>query len=694
MKKRVLSLLLVLLMVVSLVPISALAATTYYINGVAVRYDDFSSSPNECWVYANNIYNKIWGHNFTNSFSDGENSLRNLSDSELTLTAAHLKAYVSNAAIGSCLRICNGEYLHGSDGWGHSQIIVQKDDSGFTVFEGGLSSYPYCREKYYTWNEYVNTGWLGGTYSYIKYVKWPGAPAINVGEPEAVLSNFSFQNLLKRGSTPNSSGTITANRPLNWVWIGVDTKDNQSVISAEANPFTYSFDISSLMTTMQFSKLPIGEYVFKIHAVVDGKYFGLCEQSLCVVESGEVLAKDVSFPSNITVWEKVTLSGQVLSSASMNWVWIGIDTLDNQNVQSFECNPYTTKFDVSDANETINTARLAQGTYAFKIHVVLSGEYYGAYYKEFTVGNPEITVTFDPNGGSVSPTSKTITKGIAYGILPIPTKTNYTFKGWYTEASGGSKVTSSTTVTAIANHTLYAHWTSAHTHDYKATVTKPTCTERGYTTYTCSVCGDSYKGSYVDPLGHNYKNGTCTRCGVKDPNYKPQANFIDVAAGSYCYDAVQWAVANGITKGTDKTHFSPNAGCTRGQVVTFLWRAAGEPTVGGNVGFVDVAPGSYCYEAVKWAVANGITKGTDATHFSPNATCTRGQVVTFMYRAEGEPAVGGSVGFVDVAPGSYFYEAVKWAVANGITKGTDATHFSPNATCTRGQVVTFLYRAQ
>ncbi len=231
-------------------------------------------------------------------------------------------------------------------------------------------------------------------------------------------------------------------------------------------------------------------------------------------------------------------------------------------------------------------------------------------------------------------------------------------------------------------------------HNYTEEVTAPTCTERGYTTYTCSVCGDSYKGSYVDPLGHDYKNGTCTRCGVKDPNYKPQANFIDVAAGSYCYDAVQWAVANGITNGTDATHFSPNAGCTRGQVVTFLWRTAGEPVVSGNVGFVDVAPGSYCYEAVKWAVANGITKGTDATHFSPNETCTRGQVVTFMYRAEGEPAVGGNVGFVDVAAGSYCYNAVQWAVANGITKGTNTTHFSPNATCTRGQVVTFLYRAQ
>ena len=177
-------------------------------------------------------------------------------------------------------------------------------------------------------------------------------------------------------------------------------------------------------------------------------------------------------------------------------------------------------------------------------------------------------------------------------------------------------------------------------------------------------------------------------------NYDPNMSFTDVAAGSYCADAVQWAVANGITKGTDTTHFSPNAGCTRGQVVTFLWRAAGEPVVSGNVRFVDVAPGSYCYEAVKWAVANGITKGTDATHFSPNAGCTRGQVVTFMYRAEGEPAVGGSNGFVDVAAGSYCYNAVQWAVANGITKGTDATHFSPSATCTRGQIVTFLYRAR
>ena len=225
--------------------------------------------------------------------------------------------------------------------------------------------------------------------------------------------------------------------------------------------------------------------------------------------------------------------------------------------------------------------------------------------------------------------------------------------------------------------------------DYTVYITD---TGEKYHNYGCRYLSESCRpisASSARAMGYT----PCSVCNapVAEPE---QTGFVDVAPNKYYSEAVDWAVEKGITNGLDKSHFGPQQACTRGQIVTFLWRAAGEPVVSGNVGFVDVAPGSYCYEAVKWAVANGITKGTDATHFSPNATCTRGQVVTFMYRAEGEPAVGGNVGFVDVAPGSYCYEAVKWAVANGITKGTDATHFSPNATCTRGQVVTFLYRAQ
>ena len=173
MKKRILSILLAAVMLLTMLPVTAMAANAYYINGKTVHYDDFASSPDECWAYANNVYNKIWGQWFSNSFGDVNNSLRELSDSQLTLTSAHLKAYVSNAKLGSVIRICNSEYLHGTDGRGHSQIIVQKDNNGFTVFEGGLSASPYCREKYYTWSSYLNEY----SYAYIKYIKWPGAQA-------------------------------------------------------------------------------------------------------------------------------------------------------------------------------------------------------------------------------------------------------------------------------------------------------------------------------------------------------------------------------------------------------------------------------------------------------------------------------------------------------------------------------------
>ena len=181
------------------------AAGSYTINGKTVRYTDFSSSPNDCWNYANNIYNKIWGCRFSSVFSSDDNMLRNLSDNDLTLTTDHLKEYVSNAALGSSLRVCDAAYLHGNDGWGHSQIIVQKDANGFTVLEGGLSTSPYCREKYYTWSGYSKT------YSYIKYIKWPGAPAYsrNKDTIPPTISNYKVSNLSKDGFTV--SCTVTDN---------------------------------------------------------------------------------------------------------------------------------------------------------------------------------------------------------------------------------------------------------------------------------------------------------------------------------------------------------------------------------------------------------------------------------------------------------------------------------------------------
>ena len=179
-------------------------------------------------------------------------------------------------------------------------------------------------------------------------------------------------------------------------------------------------------------------------------------------------------------------------------------------------------------------------------------------------------------------------------------------------------------------------------------------------------------------------------------NGNPQTGvFVDVATGSYYEDAVDWAVGNGITQGTDATHFSPDGICTRAQAVTFLWRAAGSPKPETRtMPFADVPAGSYYYDAVLWAVENDITKGTSDTTFSPNMTCTRAQIVAFLWRSEKSPAAGTANPFADVKSTAYYADAVLWAVKENITKGTTSTTFSPDADCTRAQIVTFLWRCK
>lgn len=184
------------------------------------------------------------------------------------------------------------------------------------------------------------------------------------------------------------------------------------------------------------------------------------------------------------------------------------------------------------------------------------------------------------------------------------------------------------------------------------------------------------------------------------------ADFTDIKPGQYFYNAVQWAVENSITSGINKTHFGPDQPCTRAQAVTFLWRAAGSPTVSGESSFSDVPSSAYYYDAVSWAVKKGITSGTGGGKFSPDARCTRGQIVTFLYRFAGKPGFENDThNAVDCKTGDYYYEAVHWAMLNGITSGTKTVsvtqapvgtiyqvQFSPNAACTRAQIVTFLYR--
>ena len=180
-----------------------------------------------------------------------------------------------------------------------------------------------------------------------------------------------------------------------------------------------------------------------------------------------------------------------------------------------------------------------------------------------------------------------------------------------------------------------------------------------------------------------------------DPDPEPEKpEFVDVPSGAYYADAVDWAAATGVTAGVDNTHFGPDEGCTRAQMVSFLWRAAGEPEPETTESpFTDVQnPNEYYYKAVLWAAENGIAAGIGNNLFAPNQTCTRAQIVSFIYRAVGDTETYTENPFKDVSPKEYYYKAVLWGAANGVVAGTSDTTFSPNETCPRAQGVAFLYR--
>ena len=331
----------------------------------------------------------------------------------------------------------------------------------------------------------------------------------------------------------------------------------------------------------------------------------------------------------------------------------------------------------------------------------------------------EFTITFDGNGGTPSVGSMTTTNQKLPSLPSASRSGSYSFDDWYTEKSGGTKVTTDTVFSA--NTTVYAHWTytgggGSSGYSYytiKATAgaggsvspsgnvsvregrdqTFTITPDKGYAVANVKIDGKSI-GAVKSYTFENVSRTHTIEVIFMKANGNPQTGvFVDVATGSYYEDAVDWAVENGITQGTDDTHFSPDGICTRAQAVTFLWRAAGSPEPETRaMPFADVPAGSYYYDAVLWAVENGITEGTSDTRFSPNATCTRAQIVAFLWRSEKSPAASSRNPFADVKSSAYYADAVLWAVKENITKGTTSTTFSPNADCTRAQIVTFLWR--
>ena len=261
------------------------------------------------------------------------------------------------------------------------------------------------------------------------------------------------------------------------------------------------------------------------------------------------------------------------------------------------------------------------------------------------------------------------------------------------DSSSSSSVSKTVSVGSSANGSVTVSPKNASKGDTVTVTVRP---DTGYQLDTITVTDQTGKEITLTDNGDGAFSFTMPASGVTvKAAFKPIAFpvFTDVPSGSYYEEAVRWAAENGVTAGTDSAHFSPDSICTRAQAVTFLWRAAGSPAPKSSaMPFTDVAADSYCYNAVLWAVENGITKGTSDAAFSPDKTCTRAQIVTFLWRSQNAPAAGSSNPFADVAASDYYAGAVLWAVKNDITKGTGATTFSPDADCTRAQIVTFLWR--
>ncbi len=335
----------------------------------------------------------------------------------------------------------------------------------------------------------------------------------------------------------------------------------------------------------------------------------------------------------------------------------------------------------------------------------------------------QYTITFDGNGGTPSVDSmKTVDKKLP----KLPTATHsgrYSFDGWYTAASGGAMVTTDTEFDK--NTTVYAHWTYTgssggsssgrtyhtikassdsngsispservsvrHGRDQSFTITP----DKGYEIAKVLVDGKSVGAVESYTFKNVTKNHTIEAVFMKINDKSMPDTFMDVPDGSYYEKAVDWAVKNGITAGTGDNYFMPDGICTRAQAVTFLWRVAGSPTPKTEVmPFEDVPEGSYYYEAVLWAAENEITVGTSATTFSPELTCSRAHIVSFLWRAAGYPSAGTVNPFTDVPENAYYINAMLWAVKQEITVGTTPSTFSPDEGCTRAQIVTFLYRAR
>ena len=677
MKKQLLSILLCLIMVVGLLPTAALAEEAAPVFNLATDLEDITIPDNlvTCICTTTNE-SKQYGQ-----LTDGFSATKVAKEGSVWTVIIRVKPDVYKAQFNKDTGSTHSpDRDHSNDFTTPIQFKLKYTDSKWEL----LGEMPQNKTLHFTCS--------GG------YVYQGDIPVIELVTRThtdiKVTENDKWEYSKDNGATWQGSCHFTNLQPGTEYTIIARVKDKPSAVSAPLKIST----IGSAITEEDLAGLniPANLVTVKCQKTDDSKAYG-------AIPGGFDLSNSTPYKENGVLKAIVKLN---LSAYKAKY---DADTKKTHEIARLEGNPhmaFTLKY--------VNDKWEPDGNFPAVVLLVTCNESHE---------NQTYTVTFDGNGGR--PTNSTMTTtGKKLASLPTATRSGrYSFDGWYTKKNGGTKITTATLFDK--DTTVYAHWTytgstgggvttypitvkSAKNGDVTAshksaakgtTITLTVDPDKGYVLDTLTVLDGKDKEIKLTEKNGKYTftmpaSKVTVAAMFKAEQSTGKNPFTDVPAGSYYEDAVIWAVDKGITTGTSATTFNPNGICTRAQAVTFLWRAAGSPAAKSAVmPFADVKAGSYYYDAVLWAVEQGITKGTSDTTFSPDATCSRAQIVAFLWRSEKSPAAGTANPFADVKSTAYYADAVLWAVRENITKGTTNTTFSPDADCTRAQIVTFLYRA-
>ena len=699
---------------------------------VEVKPGNTTSAGTSYGVWVGNT--KVTSNNASNVLSDGKVSYdpatKTLTLKGATITGAANRAYTSTIT-DACgiysthaltINLVGRNTVNGAttSAYGNYGIFVSgkltftSDSNGSITVSGGAST---------------NSGnaWVPGVYA-------SGGTAENDNYYPVSYAMSTAPTLVgvKATASRNRDGsdaeTYSSSNNRNYKWIKIEQDaTNTTIASPVIEPDSCYFTNN---VTVTISCLTNGA---KIYYSTDGTNFSEYRNAIPINDTTTITAyatKDDKTSATITAtFTKRDASVTPVTSVILDKSKLDLKTNQNENLvatvtpaNASDATVVWTSNDPSvatiDARGNVTTVGIGKA----RITATTKDGGYIAFCDVIVTEREPVQITFSDESGTVSPANTN-----AYGklsTLPTPTRSGYSFDGWYTEAEGGTAVTTDTVFDKAT--TIYAHWTrnsssGSHTTYYPvntpakseggSVVVSPKSASKG-SAVTVTVTPESgYQVSSVQAVDKDGKKLTLTDKGDGKYSFvmpgskvevsasfaqvqKPEeaSPYRDVSKDSYYYDAVQWASDKGITNGVSDGVFAPDWVCTRGQIVTFLWRSVGSPAPKtAEMPFADVAEDAYYAQAVLWAVENGITKGTSETTFSHDQTCTRAHAVAFLYRLAGSPAVTGS-SFQDVAADAYYNAAVAWAVQQGITKGTSETTFSPNETCTRAQIVTFLYR--